>query len=184
MQSGKNLVECMTNTHNHAKGTQVQVRSHLANRNRKKHEEWIAGVMCNDGIAHFAFVDQGVGICASVGAQGWLARVRQSLIRYGPEKLVRDAFEGKLGSSTRAKGRGLGLPRMAHDAQRGLLLDLRVRTGKVEGNVETMVFHQTKEHLHGTVFTWTTPNSGGRHNEIAHDEQNDVTSRSEIQEPR
>ena len=180
----QNLVECMTNTHNHAKGTEVPIRSHLANRNRWEHEEWIAGVMCNDGIAYFSFVDQGVGICASVGAQGWLVRLGQSLIRYGPEKLVKDAFEGKLGSSTKAKGRGLGLPRMTHDAQRGLLLDLRVRTGKVEGNVETMVFRQTREHLHGTVFTWTIPGSGGRHNEIAHDEQNEITSRSKIQETR
>ena len=157
----QNLVECMTNTHNHAKGTDAVRQSHLANRTRKDHEEWIAGVMCDGGVAHFAFVDQGVGICASVGAQGWLTRVRQSLIRYGPDKLVRDAFEGKLGSSTRFRGRGLGLPRMAHDAQRGLLLDLRVRTGKVEGNVEAMIFRKTNEHLHGTILTWTTQGSGG-----------------------
>ena len=69
----QNLVECMTNTHNHAKCMEVPKPTHLANRKKKEHEEWMAGVMCDDGIAHFAFVDQGVGICAAWGHKaGWI----------------------------------------------------------------------------------------------------------------
>lgn len=150
----QNLVECMTNTHNHAKG--VEAARNLDNhiRNRKNQEEWIAGVMCDNGIAHFAFVDQGVGICASVGAQSRLRRLGQTLMGYGPQNIVKEAFEGKLESSTKSKGRGLGLPRMTRDAKRNLLEDLHVRTGKVKGNIRDMDFCKLSENLQGTILTW------------------------------
>ena len=139
----QNLVECMTNTRNHS-------------RNEEANEEpWIAGVMCSNNVAHFAFVDEGVGICGSTEAQSRLKFRGLSLIGYGPDRLVKDAFEGKLGSSTGAKGRGLGLPRMRRDARAGLLQNLHVRTGRAMGQINKMVFRRTKHELRGTVFTWT-----------------------------
>ena len=150
----QNLVECMTNTHNHAKGVEVTGNLENNTKNRRNQEEWIAGVMCDNGTAHFAFVDQGVGICASVGAQIRLRLLRQTLLRYGPQNIVNDAFEGKLRSSTGSKGRGLGLPRMTRDAKRNLLENLHIRTGKVEGNIQDMNFCKLSENLQGTILTW------------------------------
>lgn len=51
---------------------------------------------------------------------------------------MRDAFEGKIALSTGKPGRGLGLPRMRRDAQSGNLQNLKIRTGKVEGDIVEM----------------------------------------------
>ena len=145
----QNLVECMTNTNNHAKGRKASdSRTTIP-------KKWFAGVMCKDDIAHFAFVDLGVGICDSVQAKTFLARVGKSLVGYGDEKLVQEAFQGVLGSSTGEKGRGLGLPRMRHNAESGLLQRLQVRTGRVVGDVENMKFRKTTEIFNGTIITWS-----------------------------
>ncbi len=153
----QNLVECMTNTRNHAtlKGETHEV-------------PWIAGVWCNNGIAHFAFVDEGVGICGSTEAQSWLKFKGLSLLGYGPDRLIKDAFEGSLGSSTGERGRGLGLPRMRRDADAGLLQNLCVRTGRATGRIDKMVFRKAKEHLRGTVLTWMAVGKKGAKDGIAH----------------
>ena len=156
----QNLVECMTNTHNHARGRSIsQSRTQEV---EEPAEQWIAGVMCDNGIAYFSFVDLGVGICESVQAKSWLGQARDTLVGYGPDNLVRDAFRGILGSSTGERGRGLGLPRMRRDAQRGLLQDLHVRTGLVEGNIAPMSFRRVAEDLQGTILTWTASANGGQ----------------------
>ena len=147
----QNLVECMTNTHNHAKG-RIFGKNNKTSTPPKK---WMAGVMCKDREASFVFFDQGVGICASAGAQGKLKEIRKTLIGYGPENIVKEAFEGKLGSATKKRWRGLGLPRMRLDAENNLLPNLRIRTGRVEGNINKMRFRKTSENLQGTIFTWT-----------------------------
>ena len=155
----QNLVECMTNTHNHA-GRKRVVSSKNEDANTEIHSEWIAGVMCKDDTAYFAFVDLGVGICGSSAVQGLLREVGRTLQGYGPDKMVKKAFEGELGSSTRERGRGLGLPRMRRDAQTGLLEDLQIRTGKVEGHIGKMTFRKVSENMPGTIFTWTASGQG------------------------
>ena len=79
----------------------------------------------------------------------------QTLIRYGHISIIKEVFEGKLGSSTGQKGRELSLPRMRSDAQVVLLNNLTVRTGNVIGKVDTMNFKRVSNHLRGTVFEWT-----------------------------
>ena len=152
----QNLVECMTNTNNHAKGRKV-FESQTG-----PPEKWFAGVMCRDNTAQFAFVDLGVGICDSAQAKSRLAKVGKSLVGYGDENLVQDAFKGNLGSSTGMRGRGLGLPRMRHNAESGLLQRLQVRTGRVIGNIENMKFQKTKGNFKGTVITWSACTDGGQ----------------------
>ena len=146
----QNLVECMTNTRNHA-----TLKEEIA-------EPWIAGVWCNKNIAYFAFVDKGVGICGSTEARTYLKYMKSSVMGFGPSRLVRAAFTGALGSSTDKMGRGLGLPRMRQDATSGLLQDLCVRTGKAMGQVNVMAFRNRKDHLQGTVITWRVVGTKGQ----------------------
>jgi len=134
----QNLVECMTNTHNDAQGRDWNFED-------GNPEQWIAGVMCSDGKAQFAFIDMGVGICQSVQADDYMTKIRNTISGYGADKLVRDAFEGKIASSTGKPGRGLGLPRMRRDAQSGNLQNLKIRTGEVEGDIVEMKFRKTRE---------------------------------------
>lgn len=146
----QNLVECMTNTHNHARGNKVT----NGGKRGMGSVTWMAGVMCKGNKAHFAFVDHGVGICGSAEAQGFLKEMGIPLTRYGPEKIVQNAFQGELGSWTGSRGRGLGLPRMRRDAQGGLLENLCIRTGKVEGEIDAMNFRRMANNMPGTVLTW------------------------------
>lgn len=155
----QNLVECMTNTHNHAGSRRVKSKDG-DNAATEVHSEWAAGVMCKGEIAYFAFVDLGVGICGSTEAQGLLRKAGITLHRFGPDKMVKKAFEGELGSSTKERGRGLGLPRMRRDAKAGLLEDLQIRTGKVEGKIGEMVFRRVSENMPGTVITWIASSQG------------------------
>lgn len=153
----QNLVECMTNTRNHAtmKG--------------ETHEEpWIAGVWCDNNTAHFAFVDKGVGICGSAEAQSRLKSLGRTLSGHGPDSLVKEAFDGSLGSSTGERGRGLGLPRMRRDADADLLEDLSVRTGNVTGKIQRMDFRRVKENLRGTVLTWMAVGENRKSDVSAH----------------
>ena len=150
----QNLVECMTNTHNHAGGQRVM------SGNNEDAEKWMAGVMCEENTAHFAFVDLGVGICGSREVQGFLKRVESTLRGYGPERIVRKAFEGELASVTGLPGRGLGLPRMGQHARSGLLENLQIRTGHVAGKVGEMNFRKMSENMPGTVLTWIASGRG------------------------
>ncbi len=156
----QNLVECMMNTNNHATGEAYtrSIGKRKKSKKRNKKIKWIAGVMCQNDTAYFAFVDQGVGICKSADARNHLLRAGTNLSGYGARKIVKEAFEGKLGSSTRERGRGLGLPRMRRDAKNKLLQDLQIRTGMVAGKIDTMEFRRTSEDLQGTILTWAVYN--------------------------
>ena len=154
----QNLVECMMNTTNHAAGQTAS--SDDTNGGVARMEEWIAGVRCQDGVAQFAFVDMGVGICQSAKAETFLRRAGVSLGMFGQSRLVQEAFEGTLASSTGSKGRGLGLPRMRRDAKTGLLEALQIRTGKVWGVIDTMHFQETNDSFEGTVLTWQASGNG------------------------
>jgi len=155
----KILVECMNNTHNHARSIAIPIIR------EENHEQWTAGVMCNEGAAYFAFLDYGVGICESAGVNDFLVKIGKDLNLYGHHRVIKKVFEGELRSSTNFPGRGLGLPAMAESAQEGFLPDLRVRTGKVEGSVEKMEFYQTEKELHGTFITWAIYSKGEQGND-------------------
>lgn len=147
----QNLVECMTNTINHA-----------TMQGEERTQPWIAGVWCNRDTAYFAFVDKGVGICGSAEAQSFLRSAGRTLRLYGSDRLLKTAFAGQMGSSTGQRGRGLGLPRMQRDAEAGILEDLYVRTGQAVGRIDKMTFHREKETLRGTVIAWMAVGTKGR----------------------
>lgn len=107
------LVEVMTNTHNHA-GDRRPVKRRKPVRHQKQRfpQKWFVSVYCRDQTAYFSFIDLGIGILNSAPAKNMLRRVGASLSSYGRTSLLKDAFNGIVGSATGKPGRGLGLPRM------------------------------------------------------------------------
>ena len=156
--SSQNLVEAMTNTHNHAGYPQRSKGSR-----RRQHERWWASVYCRDNVSYFSFVDLGVGILKSAPAKGFLRKLQKSGVMpaSGRASLLKDAFEGRIGSATGKPGRGLGLPRMRKHAKEGRLLQLQVLTSDVVGSVVNLDFGSASHSLRGTVFRWQTGREGG-----------------------
>ena len=105
----RNLVEVMTNTHNHA------ANQRSSKRTRHGRERWHASVYCRNGVAYFSFVDLGVGILKSAPVKDFLRKAAVSMTSHGRASLLKDVFEGKIGSATEKPGRGRGLPRMKRD---------------------------------------------------------------------
>ncbi len=155
--SSQNLVEVMTNTHNHAKPKRRGDRSR-----KKLHERWWASVYCRDGIAYFNFVDLGVGVLNSVPARSFVRQLQKSgtMFSGGRVSLLTDAFDGRIGSATRQPGRGLGLPQMKKHAAEGRLLQLKVLTSDVVGSVVDLDFRLASHSLRGTVFRWQSGHDG------------------------
>ena len=145
------LVEVMTNTHDHA-GTRVSTGV----RQLSKRLKWFVCVYCIEGIAYFTFVDLGIGILNSAPARTFLQKSGASISSYGRIRLLKEAFEGKIGSVTGNPGRGLGLPRMKQDAEKGTLTDLVVLTSDVIGSVADLNFRAISTPLKGTLFHWCT----------------------------
>ena len=137
------LVEVMTNTHNHA-----------GNRKQRFPQKWFVSVYCRDQAADFSFIDLGIGILKSVPARHMLQKTGASIFSRGRTSLLKDAFEGKIGSATRKPGRGLGLPQMKRDAENGTLSDLQVLTSDVVGSVADLDFREVSHSLRGTAFRW------------------------------
>ena len=155
--SSQNLVEVMTNTHNHA-GYPKRSKGWR----RRQHERWWASVYCRDNVAYFSFVDLGVGILKSAPAKGFLRKLQKSGVMPASVRssLLKDAFEGRVGSATGKPGRGLGLPRMRKHAKEGRLLRLQVLTSDVVGSVVNLDFRSANHSLRGTVFRWRTGHEG------------------------
>ncbi len=138
------LVEVMTNTHNHAGDKKPGMRE----------EKWFVSVYCIEGLAYFNFVDLGIGILKSAQAINFLKRFGSSLFAFGRISLLKEAFNGTIGSVTGNPGRGLGLPRMKWDAENDKLSDLQVLTSNVIGSVADLDFKSIHPSLHGTLFRW------------------------------
>lgn len=156
--SWQSLVELMTNTHNHA-ATRRGTRSGRYHSSRAP--RWFASVYCRDNVAHFNFVDLGVGILNSAPANNFLQGLSSSLSSHGRIRLLTDAFCGHVGSATGQPGRGLGLPRMRADAKKHSLPRLEVLTSNIVGSVAALDFRSVGGSLQGTAFRWHTDSDGG-----------------------
>ena len=148
----QNLVELMTNTHNHAAGKKTRGKEW-----RRRHRKtWFASVYCREGKAYFNFIDLGVGILKSAPARSLVRRIQKmdAITSYGHSRLLSDAFRGLVGSATGAPGRGLGLPRMLKDAEEDKLSNLQVLTSDTVGTVVDLDFRVMQKSLRGTAFSW------------------------------
>ena len=144
----RNLVEVMTNTHNHAANRRSSTRK------RHGHERWHASVYCRNGVAYFSFVDLGVGILQSARVKRFRRKVAIEFSSQGRASLLKDVFEGKIGSATGKPGRGHGLPKMKQDVVEGSLIGLKILTSDVAGSVDSLDFTSVGQSLRGTVFRW------------------------------
>ena len=152
----QNLIELMTNTHNHAGYTRNVRRGQ-----KPIHHTWFTSVYCTAGVAHFSFVDLGRGILGATHHQKRWRRLDASLRPRGRAKLLEDVFTGKFGSVTQDKGRGYGLPRLRRDAVRRKLGEARVFTADVFGGVKANRYRTTETPLQGTLFTWSVGEKRG-----------------------
>lgn len=103
-------------------------------------------------IIKYCFVDMGVGIINSHRQAGLPLRYLISK----DEKVLTDAFNGKLKSSTKQPNRGRGLPQIKSMVDKGWISNLRVITNRVSMNCEfnDPQFDNIPEFI-GTYYSWT-----------------------------
>jgi hypothetical protein len=70
--------------------------------------------------------------------------------------LLDQAIRGKFGSITGKAGRGLGLPKMKEDAERGKLPGFEVLTDTVKASVTNQNFSTFPFPLRGTAVRWNS----------------------------
>jgi hypothetical protein len=98
------LLECMTNTFNHAEGARREQRN-------VTHEPWWAGVYCDKAhqVAKFTFLDNGIGILESIKLKRMQEVFRWAGFIDNAEAL-KQVFSGQVPSTTGLHYRGEGLP--------------------------------------------------------------------------
>jgi hypothetical protein len=139
----RTLVECMTNTRQHASG-----QSGAAQR------WWLMGYYDEDAQKGlFAFVDQGVGISASLRLKFGNRFLRGVGLRDNAQ-ILRDVFAGKIGSRTQLPHRGLGLPDMKRNAESGGIRALRVICNDVYADVTMDEYRELPVHFRGTLVSF------------------------------
>ena len=143
------LLECMTNTFNHAEGARREQKN-------VAHEPWWAGVYCDKAheIAKFTFLDNGIGILESIR----LKRVQEAFRWAGfinNAEALKMVFAGEVPSTTGLHYRGEGLPTirevLASDSEvdRVIVVTNDVRADLGEGSYEML---QTP--FRGTMVYW------------------------------
>lgn len=98
----------------------------------------------------YTFVDMGSGIIESYRNSNFLNRFRRS------KKIIKDALAGKLGSTTKKKGRGRGLPQISSMVKDDLIYDFVLITNKVSLYYKNNIWHIKKiPNFKGTYYSWT-----------------------------
>lgn len=143
------LMECMSNTHDHATSTdpvELQIRDRI--------KWWVCAYRPQgSNIAQLAFVDNGVGIIESLREQ----RDRMPKPWFWPHNdadVMKAAFEGTIESSTFQPERGMGLPGMMKLVQDGLLRNMVVISNGVMAKLDQREFRRLEHRFDGTVLKW------------------------------
>lgn len=139
----RTLLECMSNTIDHASGTS------------KSREMWWTAIFCNAGgrKASFAFVDTGVGIFESARMSP-IKRIMLALGITDNRDILKDILEGRVESRTRIPFRGKGLPSIHRALRRGLLSGLVIVTNDVYADFELDDFRILRNPFKGTFLYW------------------------------
>jgi hypothetical protein len=141
------LMEAMNNTGDHATPANLRRRG-LA------YKWWVSAYRApGKKTAHFAFVDNGMGILASLNEQ----RERMSSPWSWPDSdaiVLKRVFDGQIPSSTFKPERGKGLPAIQRKVDLGLLRNMTVISNGAIGNLDTSTFRNVKYPFTGTVLTW------------------------------
>jgi hypothetical protein len=144
----ENLLECMSNTHQHAAPTEGS-------------ESWWASVY-QDGTRRcdcFTFVDMGVGIFDSIELN--LRLKAYSLAQLGRREIMRKLLAGEIPSSTRLSYRGKGLPSINESLTvKHALARLVIVTNDVYVDVGPGRFENLPRALKGLLLYWEVPHAG------------------------
>ena len=101
------------------------------------------------GVMRIIFVDMGLGILASYRNVG----IGQKQSDF---KLILDVLRGKLGSSTKEKNRGRGLPQIGHMARNNFISDFVLTTNGVTVRlINNEYVLETHPDFAGTYYSWT-----------------------------
>jgi hypothetical protein len=141
------LIECMSNTFDHAARTQFEI------------ETWWATAYADptNRLACFAFLDTGVGIFRSVKLstiRRAYEAVRQAIGLHDDCVILREMLRGEVESRTGLKYRGKGLPSMYNALNAGRLRTLIIVSNKVYANVGQNDFHLLEQEFRGTLLYW------------------------------
>lgn len=101
------------------------------------------------GVMKIIFVDMGLGILASYRNAG-MGR------SHNDAELILDVVDGKLGSSTREKNRGRGLPQIGHMARNNFISDFVLTTnGATLRLINSEYVVDRHRDFAGTYYSWT-----------------------------
>lgn len=137
------LIECMTNTHNHASG------------NRQHPARWYLMAYNKNNEVHFTFLDSGVGIPSTIQTNFAEEFLRIAPILKGREdKLIKAALDGEFRTSTKEKKRGKGLPKIMSIAQDKIIKESVIISGTGFVNCSSNTTKELKHRFHGTLLSW------------------------------
>lgn len=138
------LVECMTNTNNHANPQQKGV-----------HDWWLFHYCPNNSkVSFFAFIDLGVGIFKSFPARSYVNRFASFLAGKRNVDLVDDLLQGKITSRTGLGIRGKGFPTIYEHTKEPLVRNFVLITNDVYANISSGAYKQMKNEFEGTFLYW------------------------------
>ena len=104
----------------------------------------------------YVFVDMGIGIIGSYNEAGFLRKCSFKDRR----SILKDAWDGKLGSSTRQEGRGRGLPQIREFVEKGYMSDFVLITNGVSLQAKNGTIKISKNpNFVGTYYSWTIDKS-------------------------
>jgi len=140
----RGLIECMSNTHNHASG-----------RSARSPEQWWAMVLGNraTGRVQIAFADTGIGIFGSIKLRG-LKKVYRAIGAVANSKILHDVLEGRVESSTGYPYRGKGLPMVYRDSLNKRIRSLYIIANDVFADVERGDYVTLRPGFTGTIVCW------------------------------
>jgi hypothetical protein len=140
------LVECMSNTHNHATGKSATAGA----------QTWYSAVF-GDKVGNricYAFLDTGVGIFRSVRYNGLRRAYRQIVKGEDDRHILRDILNGLVASRTGLPFRGKGLPGIYRSLQAGRIKSLIIVANDVYADVANDDFRVLKTQFPGTLLYW------------------------------
>lgn len=139
------LVECMSNTHNHATGRTATQGT----------ETWYSTVYGDKdrNRISFTFLDTGVGIFKSV-RYGLIRRVYKLVKWQDDRQILRDILHGQVESRTGLPFRGKGLPSIYRDLQAGRIKSLVIVANDVYANVANDDYRILDTNYPGTLLYW------------------------------
>lgn len=152
------LVECMTNTHNHAyKRGKLPKKLKALNKLPEK-KWWLSANYDEDSaIIHITFLDNGAGVPHTL--QKNFSDIIRKLFPGSSStdvSLIKSAFEGEFRTTTKKKERGLGLPAIYERVKNGILTKFHMLSGRAAFHPFESGFAEEAlpSQFIGTLYSW------------------------------